>query len=379
MKYAIKLILSPNRENDSGHSPVWLRITIDRKVNCIATGHFVPKKFWDSKNEMVKETFHLAHLINPDIAHKKQALIKKLVEAQVKGKQVSAKELKESGRRDYNNFFTFAESHFSDVRNKRSAGTLKGYKKYLKRVEEYNGSRTLNFEHITKDFIAGYENHLYEVKKHSSNYVDVVLKNLDKLCKLAVIKGVLAKNPFTGYEKPGYVSPVKDFLTLQEIDRIEKLADETTDPMIKQTCVYFLLGCYTGLRVSDWMQFKLSEHIRDGRVYLRATKNKEWITMPVTGRLKKHIRRLKETPLTIVDVMLNRTLKDIAKPDLCDIDKHLTNHTARHSFAITMCANQGISAETCATLMGITLKTCIENYYRVTGSKINNEVMKAWK
>jgi integrase len=71
---------------------------------------------------------------------------------------------------------------------------------------------------------------------------------------------------------------------------------------------------------------------------------------------------------------MNRTLKGIA-----GIKKRITTHTGRHTFAITMCAEAGISAETCAELMGITIATCVNNYYRVTNRKIDKECLGAWK
>jgi integrase len=69
---------------------------------------------------------------------------------------------------------------------------------------------------------------------------------------------------------------------------------------------------------------------------------------------------------------MNRTLKQLFK------GKKITTHCARHTFAITMCAEAGISAETCAELMAITLKTCVDNYYKVTNLKIDKECEEAW-
>ena len=114
--------------------------------------------------------------------------------------------------------------------------------------------------------------------------------------------------------------------------------------------------------------------MRDGWLFLRAKKNGEDVTMPVAGRLARHLERVRVTPLTLVEQVINRTLKNVG-----GIQKKISSHTARHSFAITLCAEQGISAETCAELMGITLVTCVNNYYKVTNRKIDKECLQAWE
>ena len=67
---------------------------------------------------------------------------------------------------------------------------------------------------------------------------------------------------------------------------------------------------------------------------------------------------------------VNETLKILAK--MVGIKKNVTTHVARHSFAVR-CAELGISIETTAELMGVTVKTC-QIYYRITGRKIDMEV-----
>lgn len=99
--------------------------------------------------------------------------------------------------------------------------------------------------------------------------------------------------------------------------------------------------------------------------------------MPVSSPLKRALERIKDIPLEIEEPTINEKLKEIAKE--CEINKRITSHTGRHTFAITMCAEQGISCETCATLMGITIATCSDNYSRVSNIKIEKETITAWE
>lgn len=374
MKYSVRLILYTHQPNARGQYPIYIRITINRKQSYISTGHFIDKKFWDDRSEQVKAGNMQAAVINPEITSRKQTIIKILVDYQVKGMQITASALKAlvSSNTDLHNLFDFAESYVKEVQHKRGAGTLKQYKKYHKIIEGYHGSRSLTFEEITHDYLVKFEQYL-RGKNFNGNYIHNIWKNLKALFNAARKRKIITCYPFDTYENPTYSAPGKDYLSMAELDELEKVAAATNNPTVKQTVVYFLLGAYTGLRVSDWRQFKLGEHIKDNRLYLRAKKNGEWVTMPVVGRLAQHLPRVKDCNLKITEQEMNRTLKTLFP------GKKITTHCGRHTFAVTMCSERGISAETCSELMGITLKTCVENYYRITNRKIDKECFGAWE
>lgn len=61
------------------------------------------------------------------------------------------------------------------------------------------------------------------------------------------------------------------------------------------------------------------------------------------------------------------------------IHRHITTHCARQTFAVSFCADRGISCEVAAELMGITVEVCANTYYKITNYKIEDEVSKAWE
>jgi integrase/recombinase XerD len=379
MKYSVKLILYTHQANAKDQFPIYIRITIDRKQSYISTGHFIDTKFWDEKNEQVKPGHMQAGTINPDITSRKQSIISIIVNHQVKGKTITAAALKElvTCKTDLHNIFEFAELFVNEVQHKREASTLENYRKHLKVVELYHGSRSLAFEEITHEWLVEFEAHLRKPVAGGrgalgGNYIHVIWKTLKTFFNAAIKRKVISHYPFDTYENPEYEAPDKDYLTDEELDDLETKLGEASDPLVTQTLTYLLLGCYTGLRISDLRKFNFDKHIRDGRLYLRAKKNGEWVTMPVIGRLSAHLPKVKNCPLTRAEQELNRCLKKLIP------GKKITNHCARHTFAITMCGEKGISAETAAELMGITLKTCVTAYYKVTNRKIDKECITSW-
>jgi len=376
-KYSLKLILWKHNTNDKGQFPIYLKLTVNRQTTYLSTGYYISDKQWDEKNERVKPGHHQADIINPDITNRRNEVSKRIVELQVEGIPITAKQLKlmfASGK-DLNNVFDFADAFIKEVQHKREASTLENYRKHLLKLEQFHGSKTLSFEEIDNTYLSKYENHLRE--SVGNNYTHALFKTLKSFFNAAIKRGITTAYPFRTYENPVYEAPIKDYLVLGELHKWEAFADEEEDMVLKQTAVYFLLGVYTGIRISDWFRFDLNENIKDGRVYLRAKKNGEWVTMPVNKPLKRNLTRMKRLPLSIEEPTINEKLKVIAKK--LKINKHITSHTARHTFAITICAERGISSETCSELMGITVKTCVENYYRVTNRKIDSETLKAWE
>jgi integrase/recombinase XerD len=61
---SLKLLLKKNKINALGQYPIYLRITANRKTTFITTGHAVGEKYWDEKNESVKESHKLHKQIN---------------------------------------------------------------------------------------------------------------------------------------------------------------------------------------------------------------------------------------------------------------------------------------------------------------------------
>lgn len=377
MRYSVKLLLRHNKAKDNGLTPIYLRIIIDQKVSEVSTGYYVPIKNWDEKQQSVKEGHPQAEIINVDITGKKTLVMQKIVEANLQGKPLTAAQAKDLliDRRDLHNIFDFIESYVIDMKAKREEGTLENYEKYGRKLQLFHGSKSLSFEEIDLAYIKRFERTLRE-EGLDGNYVHANLRMLRTFFNAAIKNGVITAYPFNNFEMPEYEQKEKDYLSLAEVRRLEEYADQVTDPTLKQTAIYFLLGCYTGLRISDWFLFDIKKNVHGGTIILRAKKNSEWVTMPVSAPLKRNLKRMAAHPLKISEPEINRSLKDIA-PKI-KAPKYLTTHSGRHTFAVTICADQGIGLEVCAELMGITVATCQQAYYRVTKGKIAKECHEKW-
>jgi site-specific recombinase XerD len=74
---------------------------------------------------------------------------------------------------------------------------------------------------------------------------------------------------------------------------------------------------------------------------------------------------------------LNSYLKEIA--DLCGIEKNLSFHLARHTFATTVTLAKGVPMETVSKMLGHTSIRTTQIYARITDSKIGSDMTELSK
>jgi hypothetical protein len=376
----VKLLLKKNKKNSLGQYPVYLRITINRKASFISTKHYIHANHWDAVEERVKESHPMHEQINLSVRSIKKKALDNLVDAGVKRKTLSSQILKDQTQHGHilTDIYLFKDSLVRSLKGKRSEATFENWDKHLRKLKEFHKSETLSFEDITVDFLNEFEIFLrnegvnHRKNKDTGNYIYAIMKTIKSLFRKAKVH-----SPFGEYEMPAQTRGKKPHLSLLELDRWEKYAAEATDPELKQAAIYFLFGCYTGLRVSDWFLFDPQERVHSTYINAQAKKNGRWIAMPLYPRLSRVLKMVRKTPLKTSEPEINKSLKKITK-DL-KINKHISTHCARKTFAVTLCLDRGMSSETAATLMGITLSTFVQNYSRITPEKIKQEALQAWE
>jgi site-specific recombinase XerD len=71
---------------------------------------------------------------------------------------------------------------------------------------------------------------------------------------------------------------------------------------------------------------------------------------------------------------MNAYLKEIA--DLCGIEKNLTTHTARHTFATTVTLENDVPIESVSKMLGHTKISTTQLYARVKEKKVSKDMKK---
>jgi site-specific recombinase XerD len=70
---------------------------------------------------------------------------------------------------------------------------------------------------------------------------------------------------------------------------------------------------------------------------------------------------------------MNEYLKEIA--DLCEIDKKLTSHIARHTFATTVTLLNGVPIESVSKMLGHTNIRTTQHYAKILDIKVSEDMI----
>lgn len=215
--------------------------------------------------------------------------------------------------------------------------------------------RKVDFDKIDLDFYSDFVKYLQNTKKLSVNTIGKHIKVLKTVLNEATEdpNKINTKTDFksTRFSK---VSELSDNIYLNEIELI-KLAniDLSNEPSLDRVRDLFLVGCYTGLRFSDFSVLR-PEQIKDGYITTTQIKTGEEVVIPIHSKVEQILEKYKGIlPNAISNQKMNDYLKDITKkmPELQTLIpvtatkagqtittnypkwKMVSTHTARRSFA----------------------------------------------
>lgn len=224
-----------------------------------------------------------------------------------------------------------------------AASSRKMFDSFLQGLETYApGATTAD---LNEAFIAGYKAHI-ERENNKPNTIRHKLLRLKSVINHAIEEGHVRfdLNPFRHVKIPGLQFPYRSELTPDEIRLLEQ-CDQLKESE-RLAIDLFLFQYYTaGLRASDALQMTTG-HIKGGQFVFVQQKTQHLNVLPVTDKAREFMRKYNH--LYIVPLLprynavtddeqrkraiayINKVLKRICKR--LGIQKHVTTHTARHSF-----------------------------------------------
>jgi integrase/recombinase XerD len=346
--FTIRPVLWDYQKNQSETYSIKIAVTVDRKVTYILAGYKVHVTQWDDKKKAVIKHSN-ANLINVSIRRQIAELEKKIIDQSLGGKQITKHVILDTKDKSLN-YFTYAK----DVRYHHTE---------LERLKNFAG-QNLMISDIDVQFLRKFEQH--EKKRNMSpNTIHQSFKYFSRIMNQARKEKIIKENPFDEFTKPKFKQTDRIYLVESELTLLKEMLNKPMHISVKITLTYFLLGCYSGLRQSDWQKFD-QKNIENGYIKLRAKKNNEHVVIPIGKSLEMILDRMKDLPKAYSLQKSNDALKVIAT--ICGIDKNLTSHVGRHTFGY-QCASNGLPESTTAKLMGISAKT-VKVYYHLSGENI---------
>jgi site-specific recombinase XerD len=271
------------------------------------------------------------------------------------------------------------DKEYSPLTYQRYQAALKHIKIFCK--TQYKNEGFLLSE-VNYKFITSFEFYLKTTAKCQHNSAMKHIKALKKVILIALANDYLRRDPFANY-KITIKNSERECLTQPEINKL--IEKEFSIERIEVVRDLFVFQCYTGLSYRDLE--KLSKnHIRIGIdgykwIILNRTKTGSECRIPILPPAENILKKYKNNPChqikeTLLPVpsnqKMNAYLKEVA--DLCEINKKLHTHLARHTYATTVTLSNGVPMETVSKLLGHKKIATTQIYAKVLDSKISQDM-----
>ena len=386
----IKMIAHKGKPNKSGRVPILMQLTIGQQTCHISTKqNILPEKWGDGKPIGHTREDQAITAVLEEIRTK---AYNKFLQLQGQNINVTPERLKQAllGKdqvqpRGYVEIFDQWLVEYSKmVGITTSKRTLDKYILVRNRLQDYIASqlgvKDISLEEVTPKFLSNFDNYLRIEYNMANNHAMKIRQKLRTIYKVAIDNGWVSKNPFSTVKI--HFDPVeRDVLTKSELtaliqtdmifDRLEKMRD------------VFVFACFTGLAHCDVAGLTKENIITDeaGQVWLKTHRQKtsEVVDIPlleIPQLIIKKYQGMKELNGKLLPTLTNSCsnlyLKEVAVR--CGINKTLTFHMARHTFATTVTLSNGVPIESVAKMLGHRNIRTTQIYAKVIKDKLAEDM-----
>ena len=392
-KITVLYYLRKSKVNAHGQMPIYQRITINNKRFDVSSGYYVDESKWSSEGSKIKGNTEEARLINGQLDMMKAIVYeteKKLFMNQITITFESFKNEYQGKKERERMLIPIFEEHNRKIKElvgqEYAPGTLERYQTSLKHTKDflfwkYNIS-DINIEKIDHSFIMEYEFYLRSERKCANNTAVKYIKNFHKIINQCLANGWLNKDPFSNY-KAKIKEVTREFLTEKEIEQI--INKEFVSERLELVRDIFIFSCFTGLAYIDVKQLSANNISfgidGDKWIFKNRQKTDTASKIPLLPMALEIINKYENYPVCknenrllpiLSNQKMNSYLKEIA--DVCDINKELTFHIARHTFATTVTLSNGVPLETVSKMLGHTNLKTTQHYAKILDKKISDDM-----
>lgn len=240
--------------------------------------------------------------------------------------------------------------------------------------------KDIYFNELNYNVVHDFERFLRVQKGYTNN--NTLMKKM-RVLKTVMIsarkRGLMDNDPFTGF-KIHFAPTDRGFLTDVEIEALMK--KEFPVKRLEVVRDIFIFSCFTGLAYVDVSNLtKKNLVVLDDKLWIMTKRQKTDVPSNILlldiahSIIKKYDGVDKNGRLLPImsNQRTNSYLKEIAA--LCGIEKNLTFHLARHTFA-TLALSKGVPVESVSKMLGHTNIKTTQIYARVTNKKIEHDMMQ---
>lgn len=385
----ILFLISATRKNKKGLVPLICRITYLGKRKPFATGIFINPINWENSLQLTKPPNDDNNQINTKLSLIKQEINQAFLFLHVQKKTFDVDDiyLKYKGE-DIKQAKTLIELFtLHNTKMNSLVGieyTKSTYSKFIEAKQHTEDflfyqykKKNILLENITLKFLDDFDYYLKTKKNFKQITINKSIQRVRKIIKLAIAEGFIVTDPFLLY-KPKKVINNVIYLTAEELLDLEN--HNLSQSRLNQVRDLFIFCCYTGLPYQEMATLTQKNIITkfDDKLWIDIYRNKtkKQLSIPLLPKaisiLEKHQNNKNILPV-ISNQKFNSYLKEIA--DIVGIEKRLTHHIARKTFASTVLLYNDVPMEIVSELLGHSkMSTTQESYGKIVQKKVSEAI-----
>lgn len=392
-KITLHFYAKSTKVNANGKLPIYVRLTVNGQRLEFSSKKFIEKTKWSSELAKMKGNTEEARSINSYLDMMRSKVLSAEMELLHKEEELSIENFQSillEKNKNHRMLIPVFQDHNNKMKEllgkKYAPGTLQRFEVTLNHIQnflqwKYNVT-DIRIDKVDHCFITELEFYLRSVKNCSNNTSVKYVRNFRKIIKICLNNDWLEKNPFSRYE--GKVIEVdKEFLTEEEIQKIyNKKFSNTRLELVKDI---FIFCCFTGLAYIDVQQLR-KDHLGigiDGNKWIFKNRQKtdtrsKIPLLPIAEELiekySNHPKCINEDRILPVlsNQKMNSYLKEIG--DVCGIQKEITFHMARHSFATSVTLTNGVPIESVSKMLGHKSLRTTQHYAKIVDKRVSDDM-----
>lgn len=392
--FGVQFITRSNKSKDGLH-PIYARISVNGRRVEVSLKRFIHPDNWNDTKGSAKGKSDEIRSLNTYLEQVRSQLTECYQELSLKKKMVTAEAIKNlfcGVEEKEHSLMAVFDYHNTEMKTTLEWGTLKNYFTTRRYIEEYLKAHLKTSDvflsQLNYRFLSEFERFMKvyipkdEKKPCGQNTIMKHIERLRKVVNMAIKNDWLDRDPFQKFQ-PTFVKSNRQFLTADELATIEQKQFEIL--RLQHVKDVFIFSCYTGLAYIDVYELtpkNISLGI-DGEYWINTTRHKTDIPVriPLLPQAMEIIQKYRNNPRVLesgrllpvyANQLLNSYLKEIAT--LCSIEKPLTFHIARHTFATTVTLTNGVPIETVSKLLGHASIKTTQIYAKVIEQKGSNDM-----
>lgn len=392
--FKVLFYIKRNAKRKNGLVPVMCRITVNGKQVQFSCKVEVDERLWSVKLGRMSGRSTVAQETNNRLERIRVGIDKAYQELLEKDGYVSAEKVRNAYLgigMNHKTLLAVFRRYKDDY--ERQIGTTKSERSYAKYNTVYNHLtefilqrykvQDIALKELTPAFITDFEIFLRVEKGNRTNTIWTYMMPLKSIIHMAINNGWLSRDPFFAY-KIKKEDTHRGFLTDEELTLLINGAFKKKYELVRDL---FLFCCFTGLSYTDMKHLTTSniESISDGilRIVTKRRKTLVECDIPLLDTARHIIEKYKgmasDNRVLPVPCYANckNGIKVVAKA--CGINKDVTWHMSRHTYATTICLSNDVPIETLSKMLGHRSIRTTQIYAKITGEKICRDMDKLSK